>query len=43
MATKKASGNKKAAGGPKSRPKPNVPRAGYKGNGSRYGCGGKIK
>jgi len=26
----------------KGRPKPSAPRAGFKANGSRYGCGGKI-
>ena len=32
---------KKSSGGQKGRVKPNVPRAGVKNNGSRYGCGGK--
>lgn len=43
MTTKKKTvTNKKAAGGPKGRPKPSSPRAGFKVNGSRYGCGGKL-
>ena len=40
---KKTSGNKKASGGKKGRVQPNIPRAGFKASGSRYGCGGKLK
>lgn len=38
-----AKNTKKGSGGSKGRPvaKPNIPRAGIKTNGSRYGCGGK--
>jgi len=40
MADKK---NKKKSGGAlKGRPKPLVPRAGFRASGSRYGNGGKV-
>lgn len=43
MVTKKKSANKKASGGKESRPKPSAPRAGFRVDGNRYGCGGKKK
>ena len=42
MATKKTSHKKSSGGKLKGRPKPSSPRAGFKANGSRYGCGGKL-
>lgn len=43
MATKKKSNAKKSGGKITSRPKPSSPRAGFRVDGSRYGCGGKLK
>lgn len=40
MPTKKNSGSSTRR---KGRVKPNVPRAGFRGDGARYGCGGKKR
>lgn len=40
-ATPKA--NTKARGGRKTSMSPSAPKAGFTGNRSRYGCGGKLK
>jgi len=42
--TAKKPANKKSSGGKlKGRPKPSSPRAGFRTDGSRYDCGGKLK
>ena len=40
---KKSKVKTKARGGRTSSMRPSAPKAGFTGNGSRYGCGGKLK
>ena len=42
-AAKTAKAASKARGGRTNSMSPSAPKAGFTGNGSRYGCGGKLK
>jgi hypothetical protein len=43
MANKQSKGAKSTKTKSSARPKPSSPRAGFRVDGKRYGCGGKLK